>query len=322
MEKETVTGPVKTEAKPVAQVCNLERVLEGLAVEGSSEEESQHLRRVFLLYGLRYLNEDTFDKEIRRFTKKGFSQRLLKNGTHLAEQLGTISKAVFDYKHFNTPITEALKEHQEVDGTVNRDKEMAYILKHIDLSTLDVDDCLLSVEDLDPSTIRNRIPGGVRIETTSKFGKAVETLIHFYGKPNYNDEIRKAFCGKAAGLLNRVSFDEMLAPHRKLFKKLPYDNVMDRITDNLFELYNKIVIYDYEPLMVATWLSKLRPPVTLADWEYLNKVLGKVDKKDLLYADQVMPLTDEELTSAKSLVSYNKVRINNVKNNVKPTMDQ
>jgi hypothetical protein len=306
--------PVKAKEKTVEPINKLEKVIEGLANECENEEESTNLRRAFLLYGLHFMEERTFDKEVKRLTKMGFSRRLLKNGVHLVEDLNTVAIAVQDHKHFGTALEVALKDRQTIDGN-NKEKELAYIKKHIDIAALNIEDCIDTMEDLDPDTIRMRIPGGSKIQTASKFGRDIETLCNIYGRPQYNTEIRQAFCGWAVGTLNRTTMAEIMDKHKKFLKKIAYENVIKRGSDNLFELFNKITIYNYEPKLVAAWLSRVRPPVALADWEYLTQVLGKVPKEKLLYADEVEPLTEEDLVLAKQLMTNKAKQIDNIRNN-------
>lgn len=287
-------------AKPVSQpvaveTCSrLEKVMEALALECENEEEAKHLRSTFFLFGLYYLDDKAFDKETRRLVRSGFSRRLVKNATHLVEELSTVAIALMDHKFFGTPFDTALSDRQTLD---NKDlkREVEYIKNHIDLDALKSEDCIYTVDDMDASTVRMRIPGGDRIKTTSRLGKAIEGLCAGYDQPQYNDVIRKAFAGFAVGILTRNTFTEQMNKHKRMIRKSSFERVIRRTSDNIFELFNKVTLYKYDPALVAAWLGG----VSVADWEYLHTVLGDVAKEQLLYADEVEPLREQDLLWAK-----------------------
>jgi len=280
-EDATVIAPMAIETDSVIGMS-----VEALVHEAEVQEKADEIRSLFINYTLGWVEDKSFAKALKRLEKEGFTKKKIKAAVKASESDNGegLSSALLDIKFFNTDPEVAVADN-DCDA-----KDFAYAGEFVDFQKLNVEDSVWDLEDMDNDILAKRVPGGMPVETESKFGLMVEKMIAKVAYAPHNKLIRDACTKYAVGMIDLKTFKKAVkvaecpAP---MFARI----VKECDKAIIFSAFNRVVIDKVEADVACKY-----DECTDADWQYVTAIIDPttVKKKTLIFADSLDPMEDDD----------------------------
>jgi len=263
----------------------LGKAVEALVHESETQESASHIRTTFLTYAIGWLPEKHLTKAIKKLEKEGYTKKKIKAALKAVESslADSVCSAILDTKIFKT------EPEVAVEDCGCDPKDFEYVGEFVNIKKLKLDDAEVDEENIPQEVLAKRVEGGQPIETTSKFGDAVEKFLAKVAYPPHNKELRELFCQYAVGMVEEKPFLKAL----KAFEPYPI-TIFKRI---LKEADKEVILTPFNRVVA----QKVSPEVALEydkcpqeDWDYVNSILPveKVKKRQLLFHDSIDPMEE------------------------------